>query len=175
MSLCANRDPLGLLRSRGRADPSTHRRFSCGCTFGKCCCGLGEGARLHCDIKTATSRTWKIHLHLLGAAKPPEPSQVHQQRSGGVLVAQGVSKEDKHGTVTSRSFLHKTPPVSRAFPSLMWKTSPQEPQDGEIRKRKSSVKPGSLFGQALEKDGWKRLQGNSLRVSKWKIDYQDVL
>lgn len=39
----------------------------------------------------------------------------------------------------------------------MWKTSPQEPQDGETRKRKSSVKPG-LFGQALEKDGWKLLQ-----------------
>lgn len=87
---------------------------------------------------------------------PPHPAEIW-----------GVSKRDKHGAVTSRSCLHKTPPVSRAFLSLMWKTSPQEPQDGETRK--SSVKPARL-GQALDKGGWKR----PLRVSKWGIDDQDV-
>lgn len=166
VSLCASKDPSaspGAVAEQIHPSipPSIPRRFSCGCTFGKRRCGLGEGDRLHCDIKTATLRTWKIHLHLLGAAKPPEPPQGHQQRFGGSWSHRGVSKWDKHGAVASRSFLHKTPPpVSRVFLSLMWKTSPQEPQDGETRKRKRSVKPGS-FGQALEKDGWKRLQATA--------------
>lgn len=163
VSLCASKDPSASPGAMAKQihPPSIPCRFSCGCAFGKRRCGLGEGDRLHCDIKTATLRTWKIHLHLLGAAKPPEPPPGASAAIWGVLVTQGGLQMGQTWRCCFQELLTQDPPpVSRVFLSLMWKTSPQEPQDGETRKRKRSVKPGS-FGQALEKDGWKRLQATA--------------
>lgn len=140
--------------------PSTPRRFSCSCTFGKHRCGLREGDRLHCDIKTATSRTWKIHRHLLEQQNHLSPPRGVSSDLGGPGHKGGSPNGTNTALLLPGASYTRPPPVSRVFLSLMWKTPPQEPQDGETRKRKRSVKPGS-FGQALEKDGWKRLQATA--------------